>query len=123
MLMNRPNLLRLALVVWVSLLFNSVRAEVPEWIWHDNKGAKTAPDEVRYFRKTFTTEGKITKAILSATGDDEIMVYLNGHKVVDSKTWDTATRVDVTKDIHDGQNLIAIRGKNRTNDAAVIAML
>src|SRR4051794_19248041 len=114
MLMNRPNLFRLALCLGVSLLVNSVRAEVPEWIWHDNHGAKTKADEVRYFRKTFTVDGKISKAVLSATGDDEIVVYVNGKQVADSKTWEKTSRADVTKQLHAGENSIAIRGKNRT---------
>lgn len=121
--MNSLNLARFSLLLWISLIANPVRAAVPEWIWHDNKGAKPADNEVRYFRKTFNVDAKVVKAILSAAGDDEIQVYLNGHKVIDAKGWDKATQKDVTKDIEPGENLIAIRGKNIAADAGVIARL
>ncbi|MDB6123040.1 MAG: heme-binding protein [Pedosphaera sp.] len=123
MLMNRLNLFRLALLLGVSLAVNSVRAEVPEWIWFDNQGAKPADNEIRYFRKSFIIEGKVSQATLSAAGDDEIMVYVNGRKVIDAGGWNQATFVDVAKDLRQGENVIAIRGKNATGDAAVIAML
>ncbi len=125
MTMNRLTLLRLLLPLWIStsLFARPASAAVPEWIWHDNKGAKPADNEVRFFRKTFTVEGRPTKASLSADGDDEIQVYINGHRVVDAKGWDKATEADVTKNIHDGENLIAIRGKNITADAGVIVRL
>src|SRR5207302_11414765 len=77
----------------------------------------------RYFRKEFTVDFKVGKAILSATGDDEIVVYFNGKQVIDSKGWDKAAHADVTKSVRQGRNLIAIRGKNVSADAGVIAML
>ena len=45
-----------------------LRAQTPEWIWHDNKGAAPADGEVRYFRKTFAIDGPVAKAVLSAAG-------------------------------------------------------
>src|SRR5581483_2290145 len=123
MTMNRLNLGRLFLLFWISLSAIPVRAAVPEWIWHDNKGAKPADNEIRYFRKTFNVDGRVTKAVLSAAGDDEIQVFINGHKVIDAKGWDKATQEDVKKDIRQGENLIAVRGKNITAEAGVIVRL
>src|SRR5579862_9583355 len=122
---NRSNFLHLSLLLWVSLLVNSAQADTPapEWIWHDNHGAKAADNEVRYFRKTFNVDGRVSKAALTATGDDEIVVYVNGHQVVESTQWEKAARVDVTRQLRSGDNLIAIRGKNRAGEAAIIAML
>src|SRR5579872_3162184 len=112
---NRSNSLRFHLLLWVSLLVNSAQAAAPtpEWIWHDNHGAKAAENEIRYFRKTFNVDGRVSKAVLTATGDDEIVVYVNGHQVVESTQWEKAARTDVTKQLRSGENLIAIRGKNR----------
>ena len=121
--MNSQNLARCFLLLWISLIASPMRAAVPEWIWHDNKGAKPADNEVRYFRKTFKVDARVVKAVLSAAGDDEIQVYLNGHKVIDAKGWDKATQKDVTKEFEPGENLIAIRGKNITADAGVIVRL
>src|SRR5581483_3813416 len=97
MTMNRLNLGRLFLLFWISLSAIPVRAAVPEWIWHDNKGAKPADNEIHYF--------------------------INGHKVIDAKGWDKATQEDVKKDIRQGENLIAVRGKNITAEAGVIVRL
>src|ERR1700722_5633687 len=123
MTMNRLNFARLLLVFWILAPARLMSAAVPEWIWHDNKGAKPADNEVRYFRKTFNVDAKMVKAVLVAAGDDEIQVYLNGHKVIDAKGWDKATQKDVTKEIEPGENLIAVRGKNITSEAGVIARL
>src|SRR5262249_16702640 len=63
------------------LLSVAARAENPHWIWHDNHGAAIQADDVRYFRKTFKYNGKLTKAILSIAADDEATVYINGKEV------------------------------------------
>ncbi len=55
MTMYRPNLLRVCLPLCALLLTNSLRADMPEWIWHDNHGAKPADNEVRYFRRASST--------------------------------------------------------------------
>lgn len=123
MTLKRLNYGQLAFLLWISLLVNPLHAALPEWIWHNNKGAKAADNEVRFFRKTFSVDDRVVKATLSAAGDDEIQVYVNGHKVIDAKGWDKASDASVTKDIHKGENIIAIRGKNVTGDAAVIIRL
>ena len=47
MIMNFSPFLRSALLLGALLLPFSTRAEAPEWIWHDNHGAKPADNEVR----------------------------------------------------------------------------
>ena len=47
----RLKLLRSSLIVSLFFLAASLRAELPEWIWHDNHGAKPTNGEIRYFRK------------------------------------------------------------------------
>ncbi|WP_040549828.1 c-type cytochrome [Pedosphaera parvula] len=121
--MNRSNLLRLALLLWVSLFMNVVRADAPDWIWHDNKGKEPANGEIRYFRKTFNVTGKVSNATLSAAADDEIQVFINGNMVLEGSGWSKGSHADVTKHIHPGENLIAIRGRNVSGPAAVIAMV
>ncbi len=113
------------LFLWLGAVFltNILRADTPQWIWHDNNGAKTAADEVRYFRKSFEVRGPVVKAILSCAADDELQIYLNGRKITDAKGWSKAASPDVTKDIRNGENVLAIRGKNDKDVAAVIAML
>jgi putative heme-binding domain-containing protein len=108
--------------LFLSLVY-PLRAETPDWIWHDNHGAQPADGEVRYFRKTFTVEGQPKKAILAVASDDEARVYVNGQRVLESKSWQKATRDDVAKRLHPGENLIAVRGKNNQGAAAVIVSL
>ncbi|HZV33337.1 MAG TPA: c-type cytochrome, partial [Verrucomicrobiae bacterium] len=64
-----------------------------------------------------------SKSVLSVAADDQMTVYINGRKIGDAVGWDKATVHDVTKDLHEGENLIAIRGTNISGPAAIIAML
>src|SRR3954451_17448712 len=99
MLSNYSLFLRSALLIWACALAPSAHADLPEWIWHDNHGAKPADHEVRFFRKTFAVEGQVTKAMLTAVGDDAIQVYINGKMVLKDSGWAAAKRVDVTRQI------------------------
>src|SRR5579871_1861373 len=122
--MNCPTFARRFLAASLLLFLTAAaRAELPEWIWNANHGAKAADNEVRYFRKTFKIAGNFNKAMLSCAGDDEIQVFINGEKVAEGSDWRTVIRKDVTKHLDGGDNVIAIRGKNHTDQAGVIAML
>src|SRR5258706_233081 len=112
-----------AVTALISTLALQLFAQVPEWIWHDNKGAPPADGEVRFFRKTFRLERKPTKAILSAAGDDHVTIFLNGKQVLKNDSWEKAEAVDVTKEIKAGENVIAARGQNDSSAAGIIAKL
>ena len=105
----------------VLLLAYTVDAQVPEWIWHDDQGAPQ-PGEVRFFRKQFNVGFRAQKAELTATGDDEITVYLNGKEVANSSDWKKPVTVDVTGAMREGNNALAVRGKNRTAASAAIVV-
>jgi putative heme-binding domain-containing protein len=98
----------------------ATNAENPRWIWHDDHGAKIQQDEVRYFRRTFEYNGRLTKATLSIAADDEATVYINGKEVARPKGWEKATYKDVTGEVKRGRNIIAIRGRNTSSDVAGI---
>ena len=74
----------------------ALRAQTPEWIWHDNKGSAWRQRN-RFFRKPFTVDGMVTKAVLTVASDDQATVYLNGASSR-SRGWDKATTVNVTAD-------------------------
>src|SRR6185436_18733583 len=75
----------------LALLFvSSAVAQMPEWIWHDNKGVAPADREVRFFRKTFSAEPGVRRAVLMAAGDDQATVFLNGKQVLVSRSWNKA---------------------------------
>ncbi len=102
----------------------ALQAALPEWIWHDNRGAAIQTNEVRFFRKTFNVERKPSTARLSLAADDGAVAYLNGKEVATSAGFDKAAHKDVARDIVVGENVLAIRGKNVASDVAgVIAIL
>jgi putative heme-binding domain-containing protein len=98
-------------------------AEKPQWIWQDTKGKTPADGEVAYFRKTFTLTGKAKKAEISAACDDEAKVYLNGKQVLKSPNWQKAVRANVTKSLKEGENVIAVVGKNNGGEAGLVLKL
>ncbi|MBI4324926.1 MAG: c-type cytochrome [Chloroflexi bacterium] len=116
-----PVLLFCPVVLW--LLAGPLCAQTPEWIWHDNKGIAPQDNEVRCFRKSFQVDGPVAKALLMAAGDNAATVYLNGKQVAANRDWNKPARVDVTKQIRAGENLLAIRGRNESSAAAILVKL
>jgi len=112
---------------FIALWFLAVAAVAaprqPEWIWHDNKGVAPGDTEVRFFRKTFNVPGPVAKAVLTASGDDQMAAFINGKQVAANEHWKKPVSVDVTKQIVSGDNLLAMRGRNSSGAAAIIARL
>lgn len=100
-----------------------LHAENPHWIWHDNKGTAIKPDEVRYFRKTFTLDNKPGKAPLSVAADDEAIVYINGKEVARPKDSDKPDYEDVASALKKGKNVVAVRAKNTLGDQAGFVLM
>ena len=100
----------------------ALQAALPEWIWHDNKGA-IQTNETRFFRKIFKVERNPSKARLSLAADDEAVVYLNGKEIARSTGFDKATYEDVASDIVTGENVLAVRGKNVASDIAGVIVI
>ena len=98
-------------------------APVPEWIWHDNEGRAPAEHEIRFFRKTFTVEGDVSKALLCVAADDHVVVFINGKQVLRTDSYEKADAVEVTKEIRVGENLIAVRAQNDSGMAGFIGKL
>ncbi|MEQ8788219.1 MAG: c-type cytochrome [Pirellulaceae bacterium] len=93
---------------------------LPHWMW-TKKSAATG--EMAYFRKTFEVEGKVNKAVLEVAGDDTVAVFVNGEHLLEHHTWQRAAREDITKRLVAGKNVIALRAKNNSGPAAVLANL
>ncbi|MCI0535617.1 MAG: hypothetical protein L0Z50_10360, partial [Verrucomicrobiales bacterium] len=100
-----------------------IHAQTPEWIWHDNKGAAPADGEVRFFRKSFTIEGTVARAVIAVAGDDQAQAFLNGKQVANSRGWDQPSFGGVAPSLTNGENLLAIRGRNNSSAAAVLLRL
>ena len=119
MLKARMNSQRFSLVLFFALI-SSLSAQVPEWIWHNQNAAD---DEVRYFRKEFPVSGTVTKATLTISADNQVTAFLNGKKIVSNNDWAAPSRVDLTKEIKAGQNVLAAQAKNESGIAALMAKL
>src|SRR5688500_12889339 len=115
--------------LWILFFFGSLAssisllAQVPEWIWSDGKGVAPADDEVRFFRKPFVLSQPVKKAVLSASGDNHVDLFINGQEVGSSHDWKKPVTVNVTKHLVQGSNVVALRGENDNGVAAVLAQL
>ena len=101
-------------------LIQTAAAQTPEWIWFN----KTSETETRYFRKALSIDGKVAKAELVATADDELVVFVNGEQVLSASSWQNGHKADVTSQLKPGANVLAIRAKNAdASPAGAIAQL
>ncbi len=118
--MNTHRFVRLAAFAGLLAFTAPLFAQTPEWIWFN----KTTSAEVRFFRKTFSVEGAVAKAELTATADDGLDAFVNGERVLTSDDWHNGVKVDVTAKLHAGANVVAIRAHNGDDSpAGAIAQL
>lgn len=89
-------------------------AETPAWIWSKAKGSD---GEEVHFRRTFSVEGG-EKVRIAATCDNEMILFVNGKKVAQSKSWENPESVDISAALVKGPNLVAVKATNRGNGAA-----
>ena len=99
------------------------QSQTPEWIWHPNQGKPPGDTEVRFFRKSWVIDTLPSAAILQATADNNVTVFINGKQVANSDRWETAAVADVTRRLKVGTNWIAARAANEGGAAAFIAKL
>ncbi len=76
----------------------------PHWIW------SAAGGESCVLRTTF--EGGASAALLQATCDNSMTVYLNGARITQSDTWEAPVTVDVQKHVKAGSNLLEVEARN-----------
>ena len=112
------------LMVFSLLAVSPVRsAPTPKWIWLGPRGRQIADDEVCYLSKTFIVTGKVLKAELSATADNEMTAYVNGAPVATGTDWQFISRTDVTSHLQPGTNVLTFRAQNHGGMAAFLAKL
>lgn len=119
----RQRVRALRLFLPILLVATSVSAQSPNWIWHPNEGRTPAENEVRFFRKVFRVEGRVQKAVLSVAADNRAEVFLNGERVLESRSHSQATHTDVTASIKAGENVLAVQGANEGGPAALLVRL
>jgi alpha-L-rhamnosidase len=97
---------------------HSVRTSAAEWITNAEVAGYTGQGDTHHdYRLTFTPRQAIKKAVLYATGEDTIAAWVNSKQVMAAKPltpwrqmpWGTYEREDVTGQVGDGRNVIAIQ--------------
>lgn len=90
------------------------KGPAPKWIWG-------ADDSKNYsLKKTFTAKAKSAK--LKTTADNGCSVSLNGQPVATSSDWATATEVDVTKHLKNGENVLEAKVQNDAGSPAAFIL-
>jgi|688.fasta_scaffold09618_7 putative heme-binding domain-containing protein len=80
------------------------KPELAPWIW--------GPDEKREYRLTKAFQGGAKTAVLVATCDNAMKLFVNGTQVAASDTWEAPIAIDVTKHLRDGDNELVAVVKN-----------
>lgn len=89
-----------------------------KWIW----GAGDLQDAKELvFRKEFESQAK--RASLVMTCDNRMRVYLNGQEVAASTEWTDPVRVDVTRALKRGKNVLEVEARNDGSAAGLIGEL
>jgi len=106
----------------VSALAQS-QAQAPEWIWHPDSGQAATNGEVRLFKKTFTIDGKVNRAVLSVAADDRASISVNGAPAIKVNGFERATRNDVTEMLRPGENELIVQASNESAVAGLLVRL
>jgi putative heme-binding domain-containing protein len=101
----------------------SSEAQTPFWIWHAATNAPRSGEQVVYFRKTFRTPSLLWNARLTLSADDDADVFLNGIAVATCRHWDQPVRSEVSVRLNQGENVLAIRARNRSGPAGLLVHL
>lgn len=97
------------------------QAAAPEWIWLSER---PAANEVAHFRKTFSLPAEARSAVLAAAADDEIVVFVNDQQAIRRHaSWQQAALAGVSDQLRKGENVIAVRGRNKSSTAGIILWL
>ncbi|MCA9026007.1 MAG: DUF1549 domain-containing protein [Planctomycetaceae bacterium] len=85
-----------------------------QWVWSTPDAATVAPPGVAHFRQTIEIPDAPHVLIVTAA-DNSAEVFLNGHRLGDSGAYDRVVILEATEHVTSGTNLIAVRGKNDTD--------
>jgi putative heme-binding domain-containing protein len=101
----------------------ALRAQAPEWIWLDHKGAAPAENERAFFRKVIVLADRPRAAALTLACDNEATVLINGNPLAENTDWNQPMKVSATKDLRAGENTLAVRAKNAGGPAGLLVKL
>lgn len=87
-----------------------------EWIWAD----KSKGNQQVFFRHRVELDAAVKSAKVYATCDNKLTLFINGKKVGTSPDWPQPIQKDVTKQLKQGENIIAADCQNRGGIAAFV---
>lgn len=108
---------------------NELAGAGAQWIWFPGeKGLSAAPIGTRYFRRAFDlpADRKIRRGELILAADNEFAAAVNGTHAGAGSNFKAAVKMDVTKSLRGGRNLVAAWAKNvggGPNPAGLVGML
>ena len=92
-------------------------SDMGSWIWGD----KTMDRQTCRFWKAFEIpEGKIKRARLRITGDNEYILYLDGRELGRDAEWRHLYEYDITDLLSPGRHILAVEDYNSFNEAGMI---
>ncbi len=103
---------------WLSTRTQAEGANKAEWIWVQPAGSPKPTTENAsvgraVFNKTFVlADGKVKRAVIQFTADNQCVVTLNGKPVAKSVDWSQLQSVDVAADLRPGENTLSIQAEN-----------
>ncbi|QGJ71574.1 Cytochrome c domain-containing protein [Planctomycetales bacterium 10988] len=111
----------LGVLAWIPLQAAPARLAAEEageaqWIWYPESDLAKSPAATRYFRKTFTL-AKPTSGEVVIACDNSYQLYVNGRMVGEGNKWEQLDRYDILSFLNEGQNVIAVKATNDTNDS------
>jgi mono/diheme cytochrome c family protein len=101
-------------------------ASATKWIWNTAHAEAAAKPGTVYFRKTIKIENRPSRAIAFATADNSFTLYVNGEKSGAGDDWTHPSILDITKNLVQGENTIAVaatNGGNQPNPAGLFVYL
>ncbi len=108
-----PILLFLLTILTAGTRPLQAQSPAPQWIWPAPRDTNTPAPATAWFRQTFTTPPYTWNARLTAVADGTAEVFLNGRKVAACDQPGQPVRAEVSMNLNQGPNLIAVHAIRR----------
>ncbi|WP_437222363.1 c-type cytochrome [Planctomicrobium sp. SH661] len=121
--MTKYSRLQVQSLCWAVAVLSSTAIafadDLPKWVW---QGAENQPITL-HMRKDFSVDGDIKSALIAATADNHLTIWVNGQQVLKGDDWRHLESAEVTGQIKPGHNTIAIQAVNDEGTGALLAAL
>ncbi len=91
----------------------------PNWVWSES----TADNQKVALRKTFEVSGEVKQALVVGTADNHCELFLNNKRAFKVDEWSELGAADVTRQLKEGTNVIALAASNDGGAAGALAAL